>query len=83
MKKILLLTGVVLMTFVSFSAQAKRLQAYMSYSTFLSPSDGPYIETYMIVVGNSLKYVNNENSKYQGTIEITLIFRQDSVIKDF
>ncbi len=83
MKKIVFVISIMLLTVVSFSAQAKRLQAYMSYSTFLSPSDGPYIETYMIVVGNSLKYVNNENSKYQGTIEITLIFRQDSVIKDF
>ncbi len=83
MKKIAFFISFILLMVVSFSAQAKRLQAYMSYSTFYSPADGPYIETYMIVVGNSLKYVKNQNDKYQGTIEITMIFRQDSLIKDF
>lgn len=59
------------------------MQAFMSYSTFMSPVDGPYIETYMIVVGNSVHFIKNQNNKYQSTIEITLIFRKDSVIKDF
>ena len=59
------------------------MQAFMSYATFLSPTDGPYIETYMIVVGKSVHFVKNQNSKYQSTIEITLIFKKDSVIKDF
>ncbi len=82
MKKFIFIISILSMLTISLTVQAKRLQAYMSYSTFLSPADGPYIETYMIVIGNSLKYVKNENNKYQGTLEITLIFRQDSIIKD-
>ncbi|HOY31225.1 MAG TPA: GWxTD domain-containing protein [Bacteroidales bacterium] len=83
MKKFIVFICITAFLFSNMPAQARRLQAFMSYSTFLSPADGPYIETYMIVVGNSLKYVQNANNLYQGTIEITLIFRQDSVIKDF
>lgn len=83
MKKSILLLSLFLMMLISTNVEARRLRAFMSYSTFYSPTDGPYIETYMIVVGNSLKYIKNQNDKYQGTIEITLIFRQDSVIKDF
>jgi GWxTD domain-containing protein len=68
---------------MSLSVQAKRMQAFLSYSTFMSPADGPYIETYMIVVGKSVHFVKNQNNKFQSTIEITLIFKKDSVIKDF
>mgnify|MGYP001194553813 CR=1 FL=1 len=83
MKKIIFIAIIAVLSLISIPTQARKLQAFMSYATFLSPTDGPYIETYMIVGGNSLKYVKNENNKYQGTIEITLIFRQDTVIKDF
>lgn len=83
MKKLIvsLLFSVLMLAYIP--ADAGRLQAYMSYATFLSPADGPYIETYMIVTGNSVVLKKNANGKFQGVLEITLIFRQDSVIKDF
>ena len=52
------------------SLNARKLQAFMSYSTFNSPADGPYIETYLTVVGNSVAFVRNAGGKFQGTIEI-------------
>ena len=45
---------------VAFNVNANKLQAYLSYATFLSPADGPYIETYLSVVGNSVKFIKNE-----------------------
>ncbi|MEI6123306.1 MAG: GWxTD domain-containing protein [Bacteroidota bacterium] len=83
MKKIVFIISLLLFTCFSFHSYAKRMQAFMSYATFYSPKDGPYIETYMIVVGKSVHFTENANKKFQSTIEITLIFRQDSVIKDF
>lgn len=65
------------------SAQAADLKAYLSYATYVSPVDGPYIETYISVVGNSVVFHRNENGKFQGTIQITMIFKQDSVIHSF
>jgi GWxTD domain-containing protein len=80
-KSILILTMGVLL--LPGSLSAKKLQAFMSYSTFNSPTDGPYIETYLTILGNSAVFVKNANNKYQGTIEITLIFSQDNVVKQF
>ncbi len=83
MKRLVFFSFSVFFLLISFTIQAKRMQAFMSYSTFMSPADGPYIETYMIVVGNSVHFIKNQNNKFQSTIEITLIFKKDSVIKDF
>ncbi len=82
MKKIVIILLVCILG-VPVVSQAKKLQAYMSYSTFNSPTDGPYIETYLTIVGKSAIFVQNTNGKYQGTIEITLIFSQDNVVKQF
>jgi len=63
--------------------QAKNLQAYLNYTVFNVPGQNPYIETYLSVEGSSVKYQLNENGKYQGSIEVTFIFRQGEEIKEF
>ena len=84
MKKLyFLLIALPALLLVPSTTQAKRLQAFMSYATFCSPTDGPYIETYTTVVGKSVVFVQKPNGKWQGTIELTLIFKQDSVVRDF
>jgi len=65
------------------NAHAKRLMAELSYATFYSPENGPYLETYMGVRGKSVVYTQNENGMYQGVLNITMIFRKDSVIQAF
>jgi GWxTD domain-containing protein len=82
MKKIILF-AIILSSMGLQNATAKKLQAFMSYSTFNSPTDGPYIETYLTVVGNSTVFVKNAGGKFQGIIEITLIFSQKEVVKQF
>jgi len=81
MKRNFLITIFVL--FLLDTASANRLKAYFTYSTFSSPSNGPYIETYLSIIGNSVKYVNNEKNKLQGSIEITYLFKQGDEIKKF
>jgi GWxTD domain-containing protein len=80
MKKIIIF---VFCSIISFSLSAKSLQAYLSYTTFNSPTDGPYIETYLTVLGSSVDYVKKDNGKFQATVEIMMIFKKDGVIKDF
>lgn len=63
--------------------QAKNLQAYLNYTTFNVPGKGPYIETYLAVAGESVIYVKNDKQLFQGSIEVTFIFRQSGEIKDF
>ena len=65
------------------AAFAQSLEAYMSYSLFNSPADGPFIETYLSVFGPSLQYVKTEDGKYQGVVEVTVIFREGEDIVSF
>jgi GWxTD domain-containing protein len=75
---------IILLGIFSFStAYSQNLQAFMSYTLFDSPADGPYIETYVSIYGPSVEYVKKENGKFQGTIEVTIIFRQDENIVDY
>lgn len=70
---------VVLLSLISLSLSAN-LEVYFMYSTFNSP-DGPYIETYLSTIGNSVEFVKNSNGNYSAEVEIIMIFRKaDSVI---
>lgn len=67
-----------------FSAEflpAREIQAYLTYSTFLSPDKGTYLETYLSVIGNSTSFIKNEKGKFQGRVEVALIFKQGVEIK--
>ncbi|TEU05405.1 MAG: GWxTD domain-containing protein [Candidatus Aminicenantes bacterium] len=81
MKRVLII--ILVSFFVIANASAKNLKAYFSYCTFYSPEKGPYIETYLSVMGSSVAYKKNEKGKMQGNIEITLIFKQGDQIKNF
>jgi|TARA_B110000046_G_scaffold52468_1_gene58654 GWxTD domain-containing protein len=60
-----------------------KLQAYFSYSTFYAPGKGPYIETYLSVNGKSAVYAKNDDDKTKARIEVTYIFMQGEVVKQF
>lgn len=84
MKKILICTALVLLSLsLTKTVSATGFQAYLFYSTFYSPQDGPFIETYFSVVGKSVLFVKTETGKYQGSVEITMMFKQNDIIKDF
>ncbi len=68
---------------LSTTAVSKNLQAYFSYCTFYAPENGPYIETYLSVNGNTVKLAQNERNKYQGIIEVTLVFKEGDQIRKF
>jgi GWxTD domain-containing protein len=76
---ILIFSGVL----VSGYSKPDNLRAYLSYSTFYSPEHGPYLETYLSVLGNSVVFVRKDNGKFQGMVMITMLFKQKDSIKDF
>ena len=79
MKKLTLLLIVFLLPFLS---ESKNVWAFLTYSTFNSP-EGPYIETYLTVAGNSVKYIRKDNGKFQATVNVLMTFRQNNEIKAF
>ncbi|MBI4947610.1 MAG: GWxTD domain-containing protein [Bacteroidetes bacterium] len=77
MKKIIifLLVGI-----LSENANAQ-IAAYFSHCAFNTPDNKPYVETYISVFGNSVSFKANENGKYQGVVEVGILFIKNGVIK--
>ena len=61
--------------------QAQNAMALFSYSTFNDPNGTPYIETYVSFNAWHFKFIPTAGSKYQATIEMTVIAtRDDSIV---
>lgn len=74
--------SIVLLLIIVFQiSQAGSLSAFLGYSTFYSLKKGAYIETYLTVMGQTVIYRKNANGKYQGTVSVTMLFRQHDTIK--
>jgi GWxTD domain-containing protein len=83
MKKIILLCISLMLVSLAGISAPRGLGAYLSHATFNVPGEMPYLETYLEVMGNTIVYKQNTSGKFQGSIQVTMIIRQDSVIKDF
>jgi len=83
MKKFIILLFFVFIQAGIFAQSSGFVQAGLFYSTFISPADGPYIETYLSVVGNSLQYRSNSSGTFQGKVEITMIFSTGNSVVNF
>ncbi len=80
MKKKLLLSLCLLFSTVEFLS-AGGIQAYFAYSAFAKNGKSPFIETYLTIAGNSVKYVSTGNGIYQGKVEVVLVLKQGESIK--
>lgn len=82
MKKIVSI--LILLSFFSFSyGQKAMLRAYLSHASFFSPESGPYIETYLSILGKSVQFIKTDNGKFQGSIQVTMLFKQNDSIRQF
>nr|MBK9650586.1 GWxTD domain-containing protein [Bacteroidota bacterium] len=62
---------------IILSVHAKSLTASLTFAKFYSAADGPYVETYLSVDGNSVHFVKNANNKFQATITITFLVKDE------
>lgn len=71
------------MILVCFSnnTYSQNIKAYLAYSRFYSEQTGPYIETYLTILGNTLKYASTSNDKSMAEVNITLVFKQGEETK--
>lgn len=79
MKKIVAIASILIC--VSQSIYSQNIKAYLAYSRFYSEQTGPYLETYLTVLGNTLKYTNQASGKSIAEVNITLVFKQGEEIK--
>lgn len=83
MKTMLRIIFIVLALIVSKSIASENPRAFFAYSVFLSPIDGPYIETYLQFDASSLSFIETGADEYQAKVEVLLVFRQEDEIRDF
>lgn len=76
-----IITLAILLTINSLAiAQPK---AYLNYSKFFDNTAGSYIETYLAIEGNSVKWKETKDGKFTSNIEVTLKLWRDTTIISF
>lgn len=80
MKKFIL---AILIIFAVLTVRTQNLRAYLSFCTFYSPTDGPYIETYISFDGKYVSWIKNDNGKYIANLDVLILFKKDSLIENF
>lgn len=83
MKKLFTSLFILMLATTLFADTPKFIQAQLFYSKFYSPEAGPYIETYLSVVGSSVVWVKGTDGWFQGKIEITMVFKEGDKIVTF
>jgi GWxTD domain-containing protein len=78
-KNISALLGVIL-AMGCLIAQSTKPQALFSYHAFRAAGKSPYIETTLMVKGNSVRHAKNQNGTYQASIEVLLSVSQNGKI---
>ncbi len=65
------------------SISAQNMEAYFDIARFQLTEGNPFIETYLSVNGNSVKFVSNPQGNYQGSVNISLQFTQNNEVKHY
>lgn len=66
-----------------FQLQARQLNAGFTYAVFQSPQHGPYVETWLSLNAATVNFVQLDNGKYRGEVEVILIFKKNDSIVNF
>lgn len=75
-----LLTFTLLLLFFQIPSFGKKLQPLFNYAVFQTATGNAYLETYIQIMGPSVRYQPVEGGKYQGSVSVTMtIKRGDSV----
>ncbi len=73
----------IIILFLNVNLFADGLKAYLSYASFYTLDGKCYVETYLSVNGNSVKYVKSPDGKWYGKVNIQIIFTKNDSIVNF
>ncbi|MBP6977226.1 MAG: GWxTD domain-containing protein [Bacteroidales bacterium] len=83
MKTIIRVFVLNLLVILGSSANSQNIKGYFFYNSFYSPESGPFLETYLSVAAQSIRFLPLENGKYQGAVNITIMFKQLDQVVEF
>ena len=81
MRKIV--TIIVLFFVVTIPLQSQNIRAYLSYATFNTPDNNPYIETYLTIQNSSIEQIVQDNGNYRGKLNVQIVFRRNDTIMNY
>jgi GWxTD domain-containing protein len=58
----------------------KKLSALFSYCSFYAPGQGPYLETYLSISGQTVQYNLKQNKLFQAKVEVMLVLKMGDKI---
>lgn len=61
----------------------KDIVPFFSYSTFYSPEQGSYVETYLTIPGHTLYFSQTSTGQYTASVEATILMKKEDKIVDF
>lgn len=71
-----------LLSGLSLLAAAQNMKAFISHKAYCTGNRQPYIEFTFIIGGNSVRYVKNEQGKFDAGVDIRVdVAKNDSVVK--
>lgn len=73
----------IILLFLSVNLSAQELTAFLYMARFNSPTQGPYVESYLNIIGNTIHFSKISEGKKQAELEILYLFKQDGQIKQF
>jgi GWxTD domain-containing protein len=59
------------------------LEVFMVTNRYYAPKVGSYVETDILIPATGIKFIKNEKGKYQGFIEVTLLYKKNNEIAAF
>jgi GWxTD domain-containing protein len=69
--------------FFGYNGFSGGLKAYLSLAAFNTPDNNSYIETYLTIDGNSVKYVKDSSGVLHAKLDIQIMFMIDDSIVNF
>jgi GWxTD domain-containing protein len=80
---LILLLALIGFTSLSNKALSKNLNAHFSYTVFNIPDNGPFVETYLSVAGNSVNFVPNDKGDFKASVEVLILFMQGKEVINY
>lgn len=60
--------------------RATQLEAALKNNLFYSPGIGSYVESDLLILGNSISYTKNANGKYSGEVDVVTLYKKGTEI---
>lgn len=74
---------IIVLTLCGLYSTAQNPSGYFHYAPYQSIDGTTYLETYLAIAGNSVTYKPIDEENEQASVEVTMVFKNDDVVKAY